>query len=99
MKLPNELAKIVPTLIPAEGVVSGAGQWCLARPKGDYIVYNAAAGREIEVNVPAGPLGYRVHWIDSNSGEIQSDEKIPAASPIRLRAKTNVLWLEHASAN
>jgi len=99
VKLPNELAKIAPTFMPAEGVVSGAGQWCLANPKGDYVVYTAAIGREIEVNLPADPPGYRVHWVDSSSGEIQSVEKIPAARPIRLRAKTNVLWLERDSAN
>jgi hypothetical protein len=97
--LPNELAKIVPTLTPVESVVPREGQWCIANAKGDSVVYTAANGREIEVNVPAGPPGYRVHWVDSSSGEIQSGEKIPAASPIRLRAKTNVLWLEPVSAN
>jgi hypothetical protein len=97
--LPNEFAKVVPTLMPAEGIVSNSGQWCLSNTNGDYIVYTVATDREIEVNVPAGPTGYRVRWIDSNSGEIQSDEIIAAARPMRQRSKTNVLWLERVNSN
>ena len=41
---------------------------------------------------------YRVHWVDSNSGEMQSGEEVAAGRPLRLRAKTNVLWLERTNA-
>ena len=30
VKLPDRLAKVIPTLMPADGIVSGEGQWCLA---------------------------------------------------------------------
>jgi hypothetical protein len=40
---------------------------------------------------------YRAHWVDTNKGEMQSDERIVADRPLRLQAKTNVLWLEPIS--
>ena len=30
VKLPDQLAKVIPTLTPADGIVTGDGQWCLA---------------------------------------------------------------------
>ncbi len=99
--LPAELAKVVPTLTPAEGLLSNSGQWCLANEKGDYVVYSAGTGieRDIEVKVSAAARGYRVHWIDSKSGEAETGETFTAAFPIQLRAKTNVIWLERVNDN
>ena len=98
VKLPDQLAKIIPTLTPADGIVTGKGQWCLANADRDYVIYTDTIGREIEVNVPNASTRYRVHWIDSNSGEMQSGEEVAASRPIRLRAKSNVLWLERVNA-
>ena len=33
VKLPAELASVIPTLRPTDGIVSGAGQWCLGRDR------------------------------------------------------------------
>lgn len=98
VKLPDQLAKIISTLSPANEIVTSNSQYCLANSDRDYVIYTDTIGREIEVNVPNASTRYRVHWIDSKSGEMQSDEEVVAARPIRLRAKSNVLWLERAGA-
>jgi len=98
VKLPDQLAKIIPTLTPADGIVAGKGQYCLANSGRDYVIYTDTIGREIEAKVPDASARYRVHWIDSKSGEMQSGDGVAAPRPIRLRAKSNVLWLERINA-
>ena len=75
VKLPDQLAKIIPTLTPADGIVTGKGQYCLANSDRNYIIYTNTIGGEIEVNVSNKAMRYRVHWIDSNSGEIQPGDE------------------------
>ena len=99
VKLPDRLARVIPTLAPADGVVTGSGQYCLANAGRDYLIYTDSIGREFEVKAPNESARYHVHWIDSNSGEIQPGEEATVSQPIRLRAKSNVLWLERASAD
>jgi hypothetical protein len=99
VKLQEQLAKVIPTLAPADGVVSGKGQWCLANKNRDYVIYTENVGQDVEVIVPKSSVGYRVHWVDSNSGEMKAGEEVAAAQPLRLRAKSNVLWLESGNAN
>jgi hypothetical protein len=93
VKLPDQLATIIPTLLPADGVITSEQEWCLANATHNYVIYTEKIGQEIEATVPKVSASYRVHWVDSESGEMQADEDV-AAGPLRLRAKTNVLWLE-----
>lgn len=94
LKLPEQLAKAIPTLRPADGIVSGDNQWCLASADRDYVIYTATVGEQIKASFPGDSSDYRVHWIDTNSGELQSADKVTADQSVRLLAKTNVLWLE-----
>lgn len=98
VKLPDQLAKIIPTLAPVDGIVTGKGQYCLANSDRDYVIYTDSIGGEIEVKVPVASTQYRVHWVDSNSGEMKSSEEVAESRPIRLRPKSNVLWLERVNA-
>jgi hypothetical protein len=98
VKLPDRLAKIIPTLTPADGIVVGKCQYCLANSGRDYVVYTDTIDREIEAKVPNASARYRVHWIDPKSGEMQAGDDFTGSRPIRLRAKSNVLWLERINA-
>jgi hypothetical protein len=97
LKLTERLAKVIPTLTPTNGIVTGNDQYCLANSDRDYLIYTDKIDREIEVTVPNASTRYRVHWIDSSSGEMQPGNEAVAPRPIRLRAKSNVLWLERAN--
>jgi hypothetical protein len=97
LKLPEQLAKIVPTLSPADGIVDAKGQWCLANKKGDFLIYCERAGDELALNLPKDSQRLHVHWIDPRSGESRSDDEIANSGPLRLVAKTNVVWLQTQS--
>jgi hypothetical protein len=93
VKLPDQLATIIPTLLPADGIVASEQGWCLASATRDYLIYTEKIGEEIEVTLPNDSTRYQIHWVDTESGEMRAGEDV-AAGPLRLRAKTNVLWLE-----
>jgi hypothetical protein len=93
VKLPGELAAVVPSLKPADEIVVGDGVWCLGNRTGDYVVYTPTAGDSLRLKLPKGSGKFRAHWIDVKTGEQASSEPI-AGDDIELRAKTNVLWLE-----
>jgi hypothetical protein len=99
VQLSAQLARIVPSLSPTDGIVDSKGQWCLANKNGDFLVYCERAGDELSLNLPKDSRRLHVHWIDSRSGESRSDEEVANSGPLRLVAKTNVLWLEPSSAN
>jgi hypothetical protein len=98
VSLPERLANVIPKLRPTDGVVSDEGQWCLGNDQLGYLIYVANENQEIEVTIPDRLLRYRVRWIDARSGELQAGEDVGANPPLRLPAKTNVLWLERRSA-
>jgi hypothetical protein len=95
-KLPDQLARVIPKLLPADGIVGSEQGWCLASATRDYVIYTEKIGQEIEVSVPNESGRYRVHWVDSETGERQAGEDV-VAGQLRLRAKANVLWLERTS--
>jgi uncharacterized protein DUF6298 len=97
--LPERLTKVIPTLTPADRVVSGKGRWCLANKGHDYLIYTENAGQDIEVNLPNASARFRVHWIDANTGDAQDGEEVVAAQEVHIRARTNVLWLERDNTN
>jgi hypothetical protein len=92
-KLPADLAKIVPSMQPIEGVTTGDNQWCLAGPGGDYLIYTEHVGKLLNVNLPSETIRYRVRWIDAESGELRSGDDLTAGKPQRLRAEHSVLWV------
>jgi hypothetical protein len=96
VKLPDELARILPNMQPADGIATGDGQWCLADEDGNYLIYAASTSAPIELHLPSTAAELRAHWIDPKSGSISAAEEVAARAgqPTRLPAKTNVLWLE-----
>jgi hypothetical protein len=99
VKLPADLAAVVPTMQPADGVVTGSGRWCLGRPGGDYLIYTENAGDTLDVNLPGPPVKYHVHWIDADSGEMTSGGEVTSGQPFNLRPQANALWLERITSD
>lgn len=52
-------------MTPADGLVSGAKGWCLAKAGGVYAVYLPAGG-QAKLKLPAG--AYTVRWYDPRKG-------------------------------
>jgi hypothetical protein len=98
VKLPVELAKIVPSMRPADGIVTGDNQWCLAND-GDYLIYTDAIDANMEVDLPGEPARYRLRWIDSKTGEISSGDEVAISRPQRIQAVTKLLWLVRSDNN
>lgn len=93
VKMPEQLAAIIPSLSPMDGIVSGKGQWCLGKKGGDYVIYLENVDQELDVNAPNTPTKYVAHWIDSKTGEMKPDAAIVKDFK-HIRPKANVLWLE-----
>lgn len=92
-KLSGQLAAVIPTLSPLDGIVTGNGQWCLGKEGGDYVIYLENVDHPIEVMLPDSKARYVVHWVDSETGEMKSG-RADAADLKHLQPKANVLWLE-----
>jgi hypothetical protein len=97
VKLPEELAREIPYLKPTDGIVAGPGQWCLGAPGRDLLIYTEHANEPIELTLEPELVSYRAHWIDAKTGEDTTGEEVTAARPLKLPAKSNVLWLERTS--
>jgi hypothetical protein len=91
-KLPAELAAVIPSLRPVDGVTSRDGQWCLANDSGDFLIYTTEAKSNLQLNLPTGGL-YRAHWIDAKSGKVQSESEFTAEQLRNLPAASQVFWL------
>jgi hypothetical protein len=94
VKLPDKLAKMIPTMRPMDNVVSGGGKWCLGDADGDYLICMEKQGEAITVEPSSQAARYHAHWINRDSGEILASDEILDIRPIRLNAKTGVLWME-----
>jgi hypothetical protein len=99
VNLSAQLANVVPTMSPADGIVDGKRQWCLANKNGDYLIYCERTGDELALNLPKRSQRLRIHWIDPRSGESRSENDLANSGPLRLMAKTSVLWLETIDAD
>jgi hypothetical protein len=97
IKLPDQVAKIIPSLKPAENIVAESGLYCLASPHHNYLIYSETIGREITAHVSDAATNYRVHWIDAATGKMKSGDDLVATKQNRLQAKANLIWLEPAT--
>lgn len=93
VKLPEELARIVPAMQLSANTVTGEGQWCLADDNGNYLIYAASVNSPIELHLPRDASGMRAKWIDARTGKVKAEESVTLDTPLQLPAKTNVLWL------
>lgn len=80
---------------PVELAGNPAGQWALGNPAKGFIVYDAS-GRDIKLNL-ASNAGYKVQWIDAESGKaIAGEDKISGGSGVEIKSPKNgtaILWL------
>jgi len=97
VKLPPNLAQIIPTMQPTEVVASGDGQWCLASASGDYLIYSDHAEKSIVLTLPDEGALYGIQWIDPKTGDVAVDGEVAAGRQVRLPLKSMVLWLSRRS--
>ena len=93
LKLPDELAKALVGMSPADGVVGGQDAWCLAGD-GNYLIYTET-GQNLPLKIPQGK--YLVRWLDIKTGELSSGERI-SGGEIVLTMRNPVVWLEQSLA-
>jgi hypothetical protein len=95
VKLPPELAAIISSMRPVDGIansgVASGEAWCLANGLGEFVVYAPQPGESIELKLPAGE--YAVRPIRRSDGTIASTNEINVSGPISLPAEVSILWL------
>jgi hypothetical protein len=93
VRLPEELAAIVPTLRPDDSAVDGRDGWCLSDDGNHYLIYTQAFPGAIRVRLPDAPNGYRVHFVNTESGKLTGSLSVDGGET-SIPARTKVLWLE-----
>jgi hypothetical protein len=90
VKLPQELAALIPSMRPVDGVTSGDA-WCLANNAGEYVVYVSNSGESVELNLPVGR--YAVKSIKRSDGTILSTTEVNVDGPTNVPAESGIVWL------
>jgi hypothetical protein len=96
VKLPEELARIVPTMIADDDIVTGDGVWLLANRNGDCLAYIENVGDTLHVRLRSETPSYRLHWVDIKTNKVLPANAVTAGQSLQLQAKSNVLWLKRA---
>jgi hypothetical protein len=94
VRLPEALAAVIPSFRPLDNIVSGDGLWCLGDTTGNYLIYAGNNAESIRFALPNQLAGYRANWIDADSGEIVSSDKITEGGHVQLQQRTKLLWVE-----
>jgi hypothetical protein len=92
VSLPAKLGRKVPTMAPAVELVTTDDAWCLANQQGDALIYVEQPG--IALQIDATNHRRRLHWIDIKTNKVSIGEVATPDRPLRVIAKTNVLWIE-----
>jgi hypothetical protein len=93
VRLPEELAVILPSLRPDDRAVVGDHGWCLSNDGNHYLFYAQASADAMLVRLPDAPNGYRVHFVDVESGKLTGSVSVDGGET-SIPAQANVLWLE-----
>ncbi len=93
IKLPHELAKIIPTMKPADTLAVGEGQWCLADDHGNIVVYTSMPNQPIVLDLPQHHGQYLARWIKPGVSVMSEASEINVNGSLRLPAEASVLWL------
>lgn len=93
VKLPAELAQLVPKMQPSKRAVDGSDQWCLASPDGSYLVYTRAVGKPIDVHVLGDSATYQVRSVNTTTGKVVATDRVKAESLLRITPKANAVWI------
>jgi len=94
INLPDELTRKIPSMSPADNLVTSGRAWCLASDRGDCLVYAEHLGETLQLSLPDSASDYRGYWIDVNTNTVSSADLTDVESPFSIRAETNVLWLK-----
>ncbi len=88
-RLPEELLATLPKMKPAD---EQANLWRLAAADGSTLIYAPTKREDLKVTLPESPRGYRVVWINPDSGA-QLDGGSVAGGEVKLAAEDRVIWL------
>jgi hypothetical protein len=97
VRLPPELAALVPTLKPITPRGAEGAPWCLGREGEAYLYYLDNRGATTTLaDVPAGK--FRVRWVNPRSGEATDDGEIEADDGgLKVAPKSNIAWVTRAN--
>ncbi len=93
VKLPAELADVIPAMQPKDGVVAGSGQWCLGSSDGDCLIYSESAEGSITLHLPTMEARYHLRWIDPETGEVTDGGELSADGPQQIELQSRLLWV------
>jgi hypothetical protein len=97
VKLPTELAKLIPSMRPADGITRGDNQWCLANKDGEFLIYTDRADESIALTLPDEGARYRIRVIDPNTGDVTDRGEVAADRQTSLQLKSDLLWFSRLS--
>ncbi|HMO87075.1 MAG TPA: DUF6298 domain-containing protein, partial [Lacipirellulaceae bacterium] len=92
VKLPQELAQLVPAMRLIDGIVAGANRWCLASDDGNYLIYSTSDGEPLRLDLPSRDGSYVVRWIDRD-GRAVAQETVRTEGAMELPVRTGILWV------
>jgi hypothetical protein len=91
VRLPGELAEVLPSMEPADELIQSESAWCLADIDKNYLVYSGNPQGTLRLKISAEGKPWQATWIDGRSGQIVGAETIE--NPAEIRLKSAVLWL------
>lgn len=92
VKLPPELAAIVPSMNPIGQGTAESTQWSLANDDGELLIYLLDGGPAIPQGVPKSNT-YKVRWIEPGNGSVLQETIVATAELSHLESPSSVLWL------
>jgi hypothetical protein len=93
LRLPDALATVIPTMAPADNIISKGHAWCLVNDRGDCLVYSDI-GDTLQLRLPIATAHYRPHWIDPETAQVTPAGGTIVGPVFRTPAISHVLWLQ-----
>jgi hypothetical protein len=93
LRLPDALATVIPTMAPADNIISKGHAWCLVNDRGDCLVYSDI-GDTLQLSLPIATAHYRPHWIDPETAQVTPAGGTIVGPVFRTPAISHVLWLQ-----
>jgi hypothetical protein len=91
VRLPAELARLIPTMRPRDDIAIRSDTWCLGNDDGEYLLYLTTDSPDsLALRLPIAAESYRARWISKSSWVVTLDESVTVKS---FPAKTPILWL------